>query len=181
MGDSAPEDYPRINTSCGGLCGPRPVTLAEVREELQQVEARIEYFEKQATDEADPEKQRKSFTGIVFIVFQNPQDCLKATANNNWFPITKMIARTFFPCCTPDSWKFLLERAPEPSDIYWENMGVSSIQRIFKSMISFVLTALLMVGCVGFIYGIKQWQAAEKIKQQEKALAEEITFADQQL
>ena len=95
--------------------------------------------------------------------------------------MTKFIVRTFFPCCAPDTWRFVFERAPGPSDIYWENMGVSSIQRIFKSMISFVLTALLMVGCVGFIYGIKQWQAAEKIKQQEKALAEEITFADQQL
>lgn len=55
MGETAPEDYPRIMTSCGGKCGAWPVTMVEVAEELTQVEAEIEHFEKQATDEADPE------------------------------------------------------------------------------------------------------------------------------
>ena len=127
MGETAPEDYPRINTSCGGKCGARPVTMTEVKEELTEVEEKIAAFEKQATDDADPEEQREKFTGIVFIVFQNPQDCLRVTANNNWFPMTKFIVRTFFPCCAPDTWRFVFERAPEPSDIYWENMGVTTL------------------------------------------------------
>ena len=72
MGETAPEDYPKVGASCGGKCGKNPVALAEVKTELEEVEAKIAEFEKQATDEADPEKQRESFTGIVFIVFQNP-------------------------------------------------------------------------------------------------------------
>ena len=31
-------------------------------------------------------------------------------------------------------------------------------------MISFILTAFLMTGCVFFIWGIKQWQITEKEK-----------------
>lgn len=56
MGETAPEDYPRINTSCGGKCGARPVTMTEIKEELTEVEEKIASFEKQATDEADPEE-----------------------------------------------------------------------------------------------------------------------------
>ena len=48
-------------------------------------------------------------------------------------------------------------------------------------MVSFLLTALLMGGCVAFIFAIKEWQKNEKEKQELKALTEEITFADQQL
>jgi hypothetical protein len=72
--------------------------------------------------------------------------------------------RTFFRCCLPRSWKVTFERAPEPSDIYWENMGVSTLERICKSMASFILTAFLMGGCVGFIFSIKQAQAASEAK-----------------
>jgi len=68
--------------------------------------------------------------------------------------------RTFFPCILPRSWKYVFERAPEPSDIYWENMGISTLQRICKSMGSFFLTAILMGGTVGFIFGIKVGQAS---------------------
>jgi len=46
-------------------------------------------------------------------------------------------------------------------------------------MVSFLLTALLMGGCVAFIFAIKEWQKNEKEKQELKALTEEITFADQ--
>jgi hypothetical protein len=63
--------------------------------------------------------------------------------------------RTFFPFCLPRSWKYVFEIAPEPSDIYWENMGVTTLTRILKSMASFALTAVLMGGCVGFIFSIK--------------------------
>jgi hypothetical protein len=76
-------------------------------------------------------------------------------ANNSW-PLTKFVMRTFFSCCLPKSWKFVFERAPEPSDIYWENMGVTTLTRICKSMVSFMLTAVLMGGCVGFIFAIKE-------------------------
>jgi hypothetical protein len=152
MGDSAPEDYPKIKK---GLFGKKTVNSQEVEEEFKLVKEKIAQFEKQASEDADPAEQEASFTGIVFIIFKNPQDCLRVTASNSVFPFTKFVMRTFFNCCLPRNWKYVFERAPEPSDIYWENMGVSTLTRICKSLGSFILTAFLMGACVGFIFSIK--------------------------
>lgn len=76
LGDSAPEDYPKIKK---GLCGKKPLITSEVDDEIKDVEAQIAEFEKQASDgdDNDDSKQQEAFTGIVFIVFKNPQDCLR--------------------------------------------------------------------------------------------------------
>ena len=157
MGDTAPEGYPKIKD---GLCGKKTVNSAEVEEELKEVEEQIKTFEKQASEDADAGAQEEAFTGIVFIIFKNPQECLRVLQANSTFPVTKFIMRTFFSCCLPRRWKYVFERAPEPTDIYWENMGVTTLERICKSMASFVLTAILMGATVGFIFAIKIGQAA---------------------
>lgn len=43
----------------------------KVKEEMKTLKARMEVLEKQATDEADLELQKKQFTGIIFIVLNN--------------------------------------------------------------------------------------------------------------
>lgn len=61
-------------------------------------------------------------------------------------------------------WEF--ERAPEPNDIYWENLQVSSIQRVFYGFFSYVLTAVVIALCFGLLTLIKLRQT-EYLKEQE--------------
>jgi hypothetical protein len=50
MGETAPEDYPKIKD---GICGMKPAVLEDTITELAEVEERIAEFEKQASEDAD--------------------------------------------------------------------------------------------------------------------------------
>jgi hypothetical protein len=48
----------------------------------------------------------------------------------------------------------ILERAPEPSDVLWENLNVSFVSRIYK-MIMIFMSILILIGlCFASIYGL---------------------------
>jgi hypothetical protein len=49
----------------------------------------------------------------------------------------------------------MFERAPEPTDIFWENLGVSTISRVFSSLLSWFFTVLIIGVSFGIIAIIK--------------------------
>lgn len=56
-------------------------------------------------------------------------------------------------CCgfnSPDYMVF--ERAPEPSDVYWENLYVSDFERFFRLVMTYFATFILLVICFVIIY-----------------------------
>lgn len=67
----------------------------------------------------------------------------------------KTFFNNFLPCLVTkeDTWTF--ERAPEPNDIFWENMKVTTCKRIRNLIASMVVTLLLMGGCFLFITLLK--------------------------
>jgi hypothetical protein len=46
------------------------------------------------------------------------------------------------------------ERAPEPSDVYWENLNVTFWQRLMRVILTYLGTVLVIGLCFGIIYGI---------------------------
>lgn len=66
----------------------------------------------------------------------------------------KWIRNKFCSCCSDDYSKYTFERAPEPTDIYWENLPVSYWQRRFRILITYTCTVILIGICFGIIYGI---------------------------
>ena len=51
-----------------------------------------------------------------------------------------------------DEYKF--ERAPEPSDVFWENLKVSSGYRAYSMIATYFATILIIGVSFGIIYGI---------------------------
>jgi hypothetical protein len=51
-----------------------------------------------------------------------------------------------------DEYKF--ERAPEPSDVFWENLKVSSAYRAYSMIATYFVTILIIGVSFGIIYGI---------------------------
>lgn len=69
--------------------------------------------------------------------------------------------KTYFPClfCAgriSATWVF--QRAPEPSDIFWENMNVHMCRKIFNIFISVIVTFIVMMISFGFISWIKSFK-----------------------
>ena len=65
--------------------------------------------------------------------------------------------KNFLCCCgrVEDRWEF--ERAPEPSDIAWENMMYTWCDRFCRGIVSLAATLVLIVGSFLAIYFIKTW------------------------
>ena len=59
-----------------------------------------------------------------------------------------------FSVCCNDKNKMTFERAPEPSDVYWENLNITTCQRFLRVACTYFGTVLVIGICFGIIYGI---------------------------
>jgi len=88
------------------------------------------------------------------------------------------VKRFFFGCCLSNESNWHFERAPEPTDIYWENLDVSTLARIIAGCISWILTAVQILICVAIIASIKYWQQEEMDKIRAKSSDGKLSFND---
>lgn len=94
------------------------------------------------------------------MVFNTPEDAQRVKKTQANF-ICKILFRKVFCCCVPRQWKWEFERAPEPSDIYWENLGVTTTKRVCNTIKAFAITSCVGVICIYFIMLLKIWQYTE--------------------
>jgi len=72
--------------------------------------------------------------------------------------IIRWISKNLCCCCreegevTKGSHSF--RRAPEPTDVYWDNLSVSYLGRFCRVLMTYFFTILLIGVCFGCIYGI---------------------------
>ena len=70
-------------------------------------------------------------------------------------------------CCLNNKQRWIFERAPEPTDIFWENLNAKPVRRFCKSMFSYFSTAILIFICLGMIASIKLWKDQYMKRKQE--------------
>ena len=85
---------------------------------------------------------------LIFVSFkkQSHVSIVIAGQSNIFVRIFKTIFSAFFPVTS--TWRF--QRAPEPSDIFWENLEVGDINRFFRfcyllSIQYFVIISVYMI------------------------------------
>ena len=63
---------------------------------------------------------------------------------------------------TKDSSDYIIrvKRAPEPSDVKWENCGASVFSKIFSRLFTWTITIILLGACFTLIYLINKWQVS---------------------
>lgn len=59
-----------------------------------------------------------------------------------------------FCAFSSNSTRFNYERAPEPSDICWENLSTTSLNRFIRVCLTFIATFLMIGACFGIIWGL---------------------------
>ena len=60
-----------------GFCGSAPMDLQEIKDAIAETKSQIEEYEKQATEDADSDVIKEKFTGVVFVIFESPTDCIR--------------------------------------------------------------------------------------------------------
>lgn len=108
-----------------GLCSSKTVTLVEIDKEIQETQAKLADFEANLA----PGTKKDLFTGVAFIVLKSRSDLMKVLGMTHQSRFARIFGwlRDKLCCCCEDSTqslfsKYNMRRAPEPSDIYWDNL-----------------------------------------------------------
>jgi len=72
------------------------------------------------------------------------------------------LLRSLCGCCLDSSSNWRFERAMEPTDINWENLGVGPFQRFCQTLISYFITSIILSICGVIIWQIKRASNAYK-------------------
>jgi hypothetical protein len=75
----------------------------------------------------------------------------------------RWVKKKFCHCCINNEvgTRYSLERAPEPNDVFWENLNISSAVRYQYVFMTYLATFLVIGVCFGIIWGINV--AKEKV------------------
>lgn len=172
--DNCPEDFPTEKVP--GLCGGKQViNITNIDAELEAVNEKIKELESEATEGAeDPSRREELFTGICFVVVSRPSDALKVLKVKGRTGLFVRLLKKLFGCCLSNSTRWNWERAPEPTDIFWENMAIGPFNRIWYGLFSNLFTILTMVGCLILISLVKRAQDnhMKSVKDKEMTLQE---------
>mmetsp|Transcript_11209 Transcript_11209/g.9592 ORF Transcript_11209/g.9592 Transcript_11209/m.9592 type:complete len:117 (+) Transcript_11209:1270-1620(+) len=103
------------------------------------------------------------FTGTAFVSFHHDRDCQKVQEKWEFGDVESFIYRivTACGCRLKKTYKGKLihvSRAPEPLDVFWENLGYSFKKLLKKKAYTNLWSLLLMGACFGAILGLKAGQ-----------------------
>ena len=147
--DKLPKGFPKRKDK-SKKCGSMPIDIDAVRTELEETQEKI--------TELETANLGERFLGVVFCIVERPSDASKVI-DGQLGPAYKTIISII--CCLCSScfdkgfyWNYM--RAPEPSDIYWENLGYRFIERTLRGCVSLIGTSILLAVCVLAIWGLKQ-------------------------
>lgn len=125
-----------------GLCKSETLDIKTLNTSLMDSFEEISHYGKNL----EPGKNDELFSGIAIVVVE--------TQKMQELILNRSAIRD--ACCggSGANTGFSYERAPEPSDIYWENLAVTSFGRRIRVTLTFIATFLLVGACFGILYAI---------------------------
>eukprot|EP00347_Sterkiella_histriomuscorum_P022863 403336874 len=143
----------RIQT---GICKSYTITLEQINKSIEKAQKEMIDFEQNLA----PGSKEDLYIGTAFIVLQTQRDqqtLINLYDDSIWTRLTQWISNKFCSCCG-DQEKVTAEnrfqRAPEPTDVYWDNLNIGFFERVRKILKTYFATILLVGACFGIIYGI---------------------------
>jgi len=112
---------------------------------------------------------REYFSNVAFVIFNKINDYEEFYS---WFPHSLLsylwfrIKKFFYCCCKVKAqgkdykWmsSFLVEKAPEPEDIIWENLNYKNSERYKRTIKTYFYSILLSIVNLGIILGLNYAQ-----------------------
>jgi hypothetical protein len=128
-------------------------------------------------NEIENKETERRFTGRIFVVFNLPSQChdFLVYYRINFYRAILMnlgLGRLAFVVQYKDenlglSKSILVRRAPEPTDVIWENLGVSWTSRLKRRIVAGFFTAIILGVCFVILAAIAYGQLS--VRQNDKA------------
>lgn len=134
-------------------------SLEELRKRTEEVYLKLKRIE----DELKPGVGRDLLNGQAFVTFKTQQQArlVRYKWDGEW---QNRFWNLFFGCCNRKKLplfkgkKIRVKRAPEPNDIFWENLSFSLKKRLSKIAVTVIFTLLCLGASFGLIYGTSYYQ-----------------------
>ena len=145
--------------------------LSEIEEEKNKLEIKLKELIKD-TDNLT----KNNFSGVIFVTFNNIKETEKFIEPYPKNIIMKLFVSfknlKYFLCfCFVDKKKrkrFLLKRnisvdiAPEPEDVIFENLQYSSLERFFRTLLTYIISLIIIFVCFIIILALNYLQIKQK-------------------
>jgi hypothetical protein len=138
-----------------GCCSKIQLDMSKIETEIGDLKDKIKKFEEnlQVTTSID------LYIGTAFVVFSKPVHASNIIAEQDDSLVTyffKLFFKTFCGCCInkADASHFHYERAPEPSDVYWENLNCPYMGRVKRILMTYFLTFVVVTFCFLINWGL---------------------------
>ena len=150
-----------------GFCG-KKITKKQILNELKECDIKLGNYIEEVEKEGN-----KFINDSVFIVFK---DSFDKTKYENFFPTSileylfdfiKLTLYTTCQCCSTErsrkilknKFRFNCNKASEPTDIIWENIEYTNLNRYFRTFIIYLVTFLILFGSFWILWAINIAQA----------------------
>mmetsp|Transcript_22773 Transcript_22773/g.21975 ORF Transcript_22773/g.21975 Transcript_22773/m.21975 type:complete len:228 (-) Transcript_22773:1242-1925(-) len=159
-----PEEFPNPIVSVG-FCKKKELVESQLDEEIEALKEKLKEFESNLA----PGTEQDLFIGKAFIVFETPEQAQLVQSYYEKSIFARMY--NFVACCCEKREDSLEEaiffRAPEPTDVFWEQLNVSKPKKCRRTTETYAITFLLL-GCdLGIIYGLNKWKDQYKDAENE--------------
>ena len=126
-----------------GCCSKVVLDLKKIEEDITVEEEKIKQIEEQLDDNT----KSKYYIGTAFIVFSTSKQQSKIVLHQDDSILRYLYNTIKASCCKGQASAFMFERAPEPSDIYWENLKTSFLAQTAKITLTYLLTTIVICFC----------------------------------
>jgi len=133
-------------------------TSAETEAAIKDVEKKMDDFEAHIS-----EAESKKFTGIAFVVFNTQTETNEVIQKFKMTHLEKAFSSIINKFCANTRRSYngqviKVDRAPEPFDVFWENLGLDWWEVAKKRILTNIVSVLLLAVTFGLILGISALQ-----------------------
>lgn len=136
-----------------GCCKTKQIDHAALVREISETETKIEDFLKVVqTDDS----LGHLFTGRAFVVFKTPCYAnIVLNANKSATAFGRLFRKICCGCCSGTSLgSMIFEKAPEPNDIFFENMQYTFMHKVCMTFVTYSVSFILVGACFGIIWAL---------------------------
>jgi hypothetical protein len=93
---------------------------------------------------------KDSFLGQAFVTLQWENDVQQLLHDHKVGKIARLFGKKSKLIYRGNP--LLLEEPPEPTDVFWENLHITTSSKVLRRLFGYSLTALILAICGGLIY-----------------------------
>ncbi|CAD8092456.1 unnamed protein product [Paramecium primaurelia] len=138
--------------------------IKEIDNQIIEIEQKLEALEKRFVEGKDV---KQYFLGQAFVTFRWESDVQWMLIDHRLSLCSRILGRKSNLIYRGS--QLQVEQPPEPTDVFWENLHIQTSQKIWRRILGYFLTFIILGVCGGLIYWLSAIQA-QSADEQAKAV-----------